>query len=394
MLLASFGLWALLVVGWSTAFSRPPKRTVYIFDVGLTNLLLILLLLELVLAVWARNSTSPLFWDVGSMKSTLDKYRLKPHQKFFDFAFNSRGYHDTEFFIAEEGDFVVGLLSDSFGVGVVPYRHNFATILENKLRVALRKKYNRVAVHNFSIPCIEMPEYAYLMRTEVQTTNPSQVILCAFIGNDIRGLARRKKRRYCFQNWWFWILPKRVWTVMKEERKGLTRKAPGDTVKPNPVSSDSDTGFVIELCTFSEEKFLEVEGERLKICNPHGRRVQRNFRGFFKALEAFRALLGDKFLLVVIPDEFQVNDELYARVLKTMENPEVYIRDYPQQRICAYCTRHKIRVLDLLPFLRKAQKKGRTYRLRDTHWNERGNRIAGEEIAKYILKYVIPREQK
>jgi len=33
----------------------------------------------------------------------------------------------------------------------------------------------------------------------------------------------------------------------------------------------------------------------------------------------------------------------------------------------------------------EAEKDGRTYHLRDTHWNAHGNRIAGKQVADFLL---------
>ena len=90
----------------------------------------------------------------------------------FGFRPNSGGFHDEEFFSADDDDFVVALLSDSFGLGVVPYRYNFATIAEQLLRRDLEAPGRRVAVHNFGIASLDLTGYAWLLQHEVPDTNP------------------------------------------------------------------------------------------------------------------------------------------------------------------------------------------------------------------------------
>ncbi len=123
----------------------------------------------------------------------------------------------------------------------------------------------------------------------------------------------------------------------------------------------------------------------MEVLNPGNRVMQRRYEDFLRALDLFESLLGDRLLLVLIPDEFQVNDTLYQRLLALGDKPGIYERDFPQRLIGAYAQRIGIRTLDLLPALRAAEKQGRTYHLRDTHWNARGNRVAGDEIADFIL---------
>jgi hypothetical protein len=98
---------------------------------------------------------------------------------------------------------------------------------------------------------------------------------------------------------------------------------------------------------------------------------------------------------MVIPDEYQVNDALWERLLprariytpslSPAESRAAFERDYPQRRIREWATARGVRLLDLLPALREAERKGRTYHRRDTHWNAHGNRVAGRELARALL---------
>ena len=91
-------------------------------------------------------------------------------------------------------------------------------------------------------------------------------------------------------------------------------------------------------------------------------------------------------MLVIIPDEFQVNDELFEVLMKRVDDPGSYDREYPQMRIRGFARERSIQVLDLLDAQRGGQGAKRVYHLRDTHWNARGNRIAGEALAQFLLR--------
>jgi hypothetical protein len=74
--------------------------------------------------------------------------------------------------------------------------------------------------------------------------------------------------------------------------------------------------------------------------------------------------------------------------MERVASPSAHDREFPQRAIARFCTARGIRFLDLLPALRRGEAEGRTYHLRDTHWNARGNRIAGELIGRWVCKQV------
>jgi len=122
------------------------------------------------------------------------------------------------------------------------------------------------------------------------------------------------------------------------------------------------------------------------------------YRRGLEQLDTFHQALGERLLVVLVPDEYQVNDELwngllpaaiqmYAHSVPPSQARESFDRDYPQQRLREWAAERGVRVLDLLPALREAEKSARTYHLRDTHWNSHGNRVAGEELARALLDY-------
>jgi len=388
-LLVGLGLWALAVLGFPRTFGKPPKGLSSFLDLTIWNLLVATLLIEGMLSLWARYSHSPFFWNTGAIEANIERNRRDPHYRFYDFTFNSAGYHDRAFFKGEEGDLVVAVLADSFGVGIVPYDYNFVTVAERRLQAAVGDRYKRVAVHNFGVSAIGVPEYLYLLDTEVMNTNPALVVLVAFVGNDIGGAKPSGDRlRASFKNWWISTVGKRVWAVWGPNKHAVgmaTIGAPTPTGGPVPdfISDPSK-----EKPHHSEEKFLEIERRRMEVLNPNNQVMERRYQKFLQALDLFKARLGDRLLLVLIPDEFQVNDTLYERVLATKNRPDDYERDRPQRLIGVYARQTGIPVLDLLPALRAAETQEHTYHLRNTHWNARGNRVAGEEIADFILGHV------
>ena len=351
-------------------------------DLALFNVIALVLLSEAVLFAMSRIAPSPLLWNDSSAAAKVEQLRGGDGTEFL--RYNSRGYPDEEFQDRGPNDYVVAVVTDSFGVGSVPWRYNFATVAERLLAERLGPRYDRIAVNNYGIIIINMPEYLYLLGAEVLPADPDQVVLCIFVGNDIVGVPpKRSADPFRLQHW-----------LVVQTTRRLARVVSGVESTRWAVGVDSAAGAepaflhdpTLEEPYFTEEAFLRVERERLEICNTRSRDNARRFTGFFEALELAREWVGPKLLVAIIPDEFQVNDELY-RVLLGPEGdaPARYERDYPQRRIVEWCRERGVRVLDLLPALREAEAGGRTYHLRDTHWNARGNRVAGEALFEALV---------
>ena len=374
--------WALLVVICSGKLTPKLSGIMRKIDLLTANLIITLLLLEASITIFARFSHSPFFWDQTSLASTIDIYRARPGSRHFNININSLGYHDQEFFQAGPKDFVVSLIGDSFAFGIVPYDYNFATIAERRLQKKLSDRFERIAIHNHGIPCIGMPEYAYLLQTEIMHDRPQVVLLSIFLGNDIGGIKKAKRKYYTLQQWWLGHLAQRIVAYYHERGKGK-----GNSVGESPFTLD----VTKEVPTFSQDRYLEIESARVEICNTVNPNVNSMFADFFELLAWFQQILADKLVVVLVPDEVQVNDQLYQQVMRKKVMPQVYDREYPQKRIAAFCKQRGINMLDLSPALRRGHKKIRVYHLQDSHWNAHGNRIAGEEVSNFILRHYFPK---
>jgi hypothetical protein len=91
--------------------------------------------------------------------------------------------------------------------------------------------------------------------------------------------------------------------------------------------------------------------------------------------------------VILIPDEFQVEEDVWEAARVAWPGIELE-RDRPQRLLVPGLASRGIPCLDLLPALRAveplADGRRHVYHLRDTHFNARGNRIAGEELAAFL----------
>jgi hypothetical protein len=388
-------LLAVLLLAWPDLLAAPSRRWSRTLDLAAFNALVVVLALEAALGILPHLSRSPLLQfdpilgaaDERHVDETLRRFRLRPHVQLLDGAANSRGYLDDEMFVAEPDDFVAAVIADSFGVGVVSPRFNFVAELERRLQRALASRYRRVAAHNFGVTGAGFPEYRRVLLTEALPTRPSVVVLCIFVGNDLtRELRPLGAASFAvLRHWRTYQLGRRLCRIAIERwlprATGVAAPAPPGSVPPSGTIVDED-----QVPLRPRSLFLDIERARLEVCNTASPGTELGYRDSRVALVRFREAAGERLLVVLIPDEFQVNDALWAELVARTETPIAYDQTYPQQRLLAACRELGIEALDLLPLLAEAQRSGLTYKPNNTHWSRLGNAVAGAAIADAILQ--------
>jgi hypothetical protein len=143
---------------------------------------------------------------------------------------------------------------------------------------------------------------------------------------------------------------------------------------------------------FPEDVYHDIERKRARDLTTFGAPA---IAQVVEALQRARDVVPRAaFVVVLIPDEAQVEDALWLRVAADL--PGAAHRDRAQRLLAAALTGAGIPYLDLLPVLRAvaplADGDRHLYWNRDTHWNERGNRVAAEAMAGFLAPYVGGRE--
>jgi hypothetical protein len=90
---------------------------------------------------------------------------------------------------------------------------------------------------------------------------------------------------------------------------------------------------------------------------------------------------------VVIPDELQVEDPVWRQMTELLPNVPLE-RDMPQCELALVFEAIGADFLDLLPVMLAVEPLPdglrHLYHLRDTHFNARGSRVAGEALAEFL----------
>ena len=352
------------VVGLLPKLRRGVMRFIRLADLIAVNLIVSIVCVEATLRILGSFSISPLLTPPSaSAEEVLQKYQGRPHGTFNDKRLNSLGFFDEEFSKRRvRGVRKIAALADSFGIGVVPYKANFLTILDDLL-----DERSPTDVYNFAVPAIGPTDQLYLYRTQVREFEPDLVLLCFFIGNDIE--YREERSIFSVDSLYLPTLIRRLFSI---RRYGLDL----------PLTDENQP-------TFSVEDFFRIELGRMQLAvrplrSPAFSAIQKTYTYTFDVLARMHDEIGSKLHVALIPDEYQVNDRLFTAVAAYSKAPRLFDRDAPNRRIKRFLENNEIAYLDLLEPIRSAQRGGVTYKLRDTHWNVRGNLVAAEALAAWL----------
>lgn len=393
LLLAMWGLWLLWLRLREGATRRRPRLNR--LEKGLAGVLITIVLVEFACTAYDYRFFTTAFLTNTRSQQEFANFRELLRNEFFGYPFNANGYYDKEFYVAGEGDCVVAFVADSFGLGVVPYPFNVTTVAEEKLQQEWAGHCNRTDIFNFGVPKMAMKGYVQVLTHETPVYTPDLTVLCIFVGNDIFTADASTFVHSHLQNWRLYHFAKRQLFPYSRPEPIYRVPTPRDPALPQRIDDMGNAtppvpDYILdpskEPARFPEALYWLRQRERLGFFKPEKPSIRKHYRIFFDTLDHIRETVQSPLLVVLAPDELQVDDAVWQHLMQT-HDPDDFVRDLPQQRILDYAQRTGMAVVDLLPILRQAQQTdGHVYHLRDTHWNARGNQVAGEAIAKAILE--------
>lgn len=388
----SGGAFAVLLLFGGRLGRRIPRSLLRAADLVLLNLCVAAVALELGLRVAARFSPSPLFSRASSSSlEMIRRHRHAPGTRLFDFPCDSRGYHDRELH-RKEGEKLVVSIGDSFGVGIVPHYFHFSTVCERLLP--------GLEVYNMGINAIGPDEYLHLLQAEALPLEPDAVVVCIYAGNDI-AQAWKPPVEHAFLRSWFdrdncllYQVARRLlriagsaarppWAGETPAGVPQTRQDPAELRRRYPWLADP----LLEKATFSGPAYLANKKHFLRmVCRTDATAIYRGIQDVLRAMDRVRGKVP--LLVALLPDEFQVEDEPWNESFAAEEDRELLDRTQPQRLLLQWLEELGIPCLDLLPVFREVPPledgSRHLYHLRDTHFNVRGNRVAGQALARFL----------
>ncbi len=315
--------------------------------------------------------------------------------------YTSRGYLTEDIFKKKPDAVRILELGDSFSVYLYDKGKNYNNFLQKKF---IAKGRGDVELVNAGLEAIGPGNYWHILSKYGPLFKPDLVMVGFFVGNDFEeaefiinignmmsepnDLLKRYLRYDQFKHWRLYRLCRNKYNRFRDAQ-----------LKKQEIKLH----ITKEMGTFSQEYFLDVERKRSWIFDKNKiDKLQEKWQECSEVLLKIKDWCdrrGIELVIAILPDQFQVDRELRGVIynnFKKIVEKNIDLRQ-PNTLIVNFCRMHNIHCLDLLePF----QEQGKTrvlYALRDTHWNEAGNRLAADLIFAYLeenrLVPLRPRQQ-
>ncbi len=329
-----------------------------------------LFLAEVSFRIYNHYSPSFIFYS-----NSYNRFRGKPFADDWNFKLNSSGFKDKEFADKKENVYRILGIGDSFSFGVVPYEYNYLTLLESQLN----QENANVEVLNMGIPNLGPKEYLSLLVEEGLALQPDMVLLSFFVGNDFHESNKIKLYEYSYVASFFnYII-------------NLRSKYDGRIIHGKAEYCD-------DCPNLDREQYLEMEYYRsfiFLVDNQIFAEKLDNTLYYLKQIRDICKKQGIKFVVAIIPDELQINQDLLREVKQTyypnLKQDKLDIT-LPNRILLHEFNKLGIDHIDLYEYF--ASSSQQLYRPRDSHWNIAGNQLAANIIQEYIRKYFTDNSQE
>ncbi len=351
-------------------------------------------------ALLYEPTTPTRFQEIDSLPKLLEKSVLgyRPYQEFAGFVLNSRSLRTREYTQRKEpGTYRVLALGDSFtfGSGGVPHQQHWPTLLEKGLA---KRRAERVEVLRLGVGGTGTEFQLRLWQIEGASLDADAVVVAFFVGNDFfeaQGKLAQEFPRSATDRLAAASLGFRLLRNLVRARLDTEADSVGDLA--SPATSERRGGYEIpeyaerfdpDAPLMKQAAHLRIES---KLMDLTAREYERPFLALFqrvaRTLEGFHAEVtetGAKFIVLIVPDVYQVDGTVRDAVLRATQRPlDAYDLDRPQRTLVEFLTARGIDHADLLPTFRQRARSERLYRPRDTHWNPAGNRLAAEFLLEH-----------
>jgi lysophospholipase L1-like esterase len=310
------------------------------------------------------------------------------------FVLNSRGLRTHEYVEERGAGLRIVTLGDSFTWGVVPFRDTWPVRLQSMVRKALDRR--DVEVISLGVPGAGPKFYLRMWELEGRRLRPDVVILGFFIGNDLTDHSRLRPE--AARNSWLVehsLAARAIRNLARVATSGIQAEDGEHGEENGRIAASGRLGYELPghadgfdpaRHAIKEKAFMKIEWSRMALClegnRPMVRRLVRKGAPVLRELDRSVRDSGAELVVFLIPDEFQVDDELSGRLLEMHDiDPAEYVGDLPQRMLIRFFRKTGIRHVDGLQRFRSRSGRADLYLPSNTHWNATGNRLAAKMMA-------------
>ncbi len=330
-------------------------------------------------------------------------YRLRPSGPAGDPAaddhVNALGFRDREHQLARPAGTrrVLGV-GDSFVYGAVPPRENFLVVAARELSAAPEAA--PVEMVLMGCPGWNTEHEVGIVRALGPALAPDLIVLCFSVDTDVTGIpvrgriiqgnllyvgaqspgldALRRSRLFVLGEQ---VYLRRVTAAARRLAGALTGRGAPAGASATSAGAAADTIFAPPT-----RHYLGRQLRLLPLFAPDpDPRTAALWREAERQLDLFDAACraaGAPWLLLVAPSEIQADPRLRDAVLARAGRPAgAFDFDLPQRRLAGWAASRGVPLVDPLAELRAARARGRLYVPDNSHWNARGNALAGALLA-------------
>src|SRR3989344_1191918 len=349
--------------------------------------------------------------NIFNWKDLLTLYCCQfPGSEINGFIFNSHGFETPDVqYQKPSGTKRLVLIGDSQSVGYVPYHDHFSRLTEKRVNDSQP---------NFQVINLGVLGFGPLMELKVLEMEgllyqPDIVMLTFFVGNDFYDdtiySQRYKETRHKMP---LWTYQSRLFSFLRNNIRFRIVKyfsSNKDKTSQQFCVNIGKTDYDESLPTFSKEQYFYLESERAEIIVKNSK-LYDHLDLVTKSILTMKSLteqVNAKFIVLVIPDEFQVNPNLFSEIInkkptntsvinsmiKYIYRPNITERNWsntdydiklPQKILKDFFIENHINYIDLLEEWDDNPDAAGYYLPQDTHLNRKGNQSVSDIVTPVI----------
>ena len=152
------------------------------------------------------------------------------------------------------------------------------------------------------------------------------------------------------------------------------------------IEFEQRTGAVDQVGYLSRKFFLQMQLHRMIYLRKQSENEMKKVLPILASIRYVARKGGARYVMVIHPDQTQVDESLRREIIRTFQLREQdYDFDFPQKILASYCAGSGILCLDLLAGFRAKAKQGALYTISDGHYNLDGNKLAADNIRRFLL---------